>query len=102
VKALPNVDQIEATGEMAGVLSRVADAKQRVILTWKGKPVAAVVPLEDLDSLTRPSPEAAASFEKLIERIQSRIPKDISPETVETDIRAALEERREERLAGGH
>lgn len=38
-------------------------------------------------------------FDSLVERIQSRIPPDITPEEIEADITVVSEERRRERIA---
>ena len=41
----------EARGQLSDVISRAAFAKERIILTRHGKPVAAVVPIEDYELL---------------------------------------------------
>ena len=44
------------------VVSRAAYGKERVVLTRHGKPVAAVVPLEDLEALERLEDELDAEM----------------------------------------
>ena len=39
--------------EFAAILNRVADGKERIVLHRDGKPVAAVIPVEDLKLLER-------------------------------------------------
>ena len=41
----------EARGRFAEVVNRAAYAKDRIILTRRGKQIAAVVPIEDLEVL---------------------------------------------------
>ena len=43
----------DARKNLAEILNRVAYAKERVVLTRHGRQVAALVPIEDLDLLTR-------------------------------------------------
>jgi prevent-host-death family protein len=42
-----------AQDEFATILNRVADGKERIVLHRDGKPVAAVIPVEDLKLLER-------------------------------------------------
>ena len=48
---MANISTKEARGQLSTVVSRAAFAKERIILTRHGKPVAAVVPIEDLEFL---------------------------------------------------
>ncbi len=48
-----SVNTTEARENLAEVLNRVAYAKDRVRITRRGKDVAAVVPIEDLEFLER-------------------------------------------------
>jgi prevent-host-death family protein len=50
----PNTDYgqmttVEARGRLAELLNRAAYGHERVVLTRRGKPLAAVVPVEDLE-----------------------------------------------------
>jgi prevent-host-death family protein len=47
------LNSTEARERMADVLNRVAYAKDRVRITRRGKEVAAVVPIEDLELIER-------------------------------------------------
>ena len=51
--AMDSVNTTEARENLAEVLNRVAYAKDRVRITRRGKQVAAVVPIEDLEYLER-------------------------------------------------
>jgi prevent-host-death family protein len=42
---------VEARKQIGEVINRAAYGKERVILTRRGKPVAAVVPIEDVETL---------------------------------------------------
>ncbi len=50
---MDSVSTTEARGNLAEVINRVAYAKDRVRITRRGKQVAAVVPIEDLELLER-------------------------------------------------
>jgi prevent-host-death family protein len=50
----------DAARGFSEVVSRVAYARERLILTRRGRPLAAIVPIEDLEELeTRRATEAA-------------------------------------------
>jgi prevent-host-death family protein len=49
--AMPSVDLTNAGTELSDTLNRVIDRKERVIVQRDGRPVAALVPIEDLDLL---------------------------------------------------
>jgi prevent-host-death family protein len=42
---------IDARKDLADILNRAAYGKERVVLTRRGKDVAAIVPMDDLDTL---------------------------------------------------
>jgi len=48
---MPDISTGEARDNLATVVNRVAFGRERVTLTRRGKPVAAVIPLEDLELL---------------------------------------------------
>jgi hypothetical protein len=48
---MPELDEALEPGEVADMLSRVLERKERVILTRQGKTVAALIPSEDLEFL---------------------------------------------------
>jgi prevent-host-death family protein len=52
-RAMDSVNTTEARENLAEVINRVAYAKDRVRITRRGKQVAAVVPIEDLELLER-------------------------------------------------
>ena len=64
---------MKARDEFSDLVNRVAYGKERVVLTRRGKPLAAVVPLEDVE---------------LLERLEDRIDLD--------EARAALAEARDD------
>jgi prevent-host-death family protein len=50
---LPDITAADARREWSGLLNRVAFGKERVVVTRHGKPLAALVPVEDLGLLER-------------------------------------------------
>jgi prevent-host-death family protein len=48
---MPSVDLTDAGTELSDTLNRVIDSQERVIVQRHGRPVAALVPIEDLDLL---------------------------------------------------
>jgi prevent-host-death family protein len=48
---MSNISTKEAGGRFSDVINRAAFAKERIVLTRRGKAVAAVVPIEDLELL---------------------------------------------------
>ena len=55
--AKPTVHSIEELREnLSEITRRVSIAKERVIVTFHGKPLCAVVPVEDLESEQAPAP----------------------------------------------
>ncbi len=67
------IPTVKARDEFSDLVNRVAYGKERVVLTRRGKPLAAVVPLEDVE---------------LLERLEDRIDLD--------EARAALAEARDD------
>ncbi|MBI2942027.1 MAG: type II toxin-antitoxin system Phd/YefM family antitoxin [Chloroflexi bacterium] len=70
---MPSVTTVGARNQFSDVVNRAAYGKERVILTRRGKPIVAMVPIEDVH---------------LLEELEDRIDLD--------DARAALEETRRE------
>ena len=46
-----DIPTAEARKQFSEILNRAAYAKERVVLTRRGKPLAAVVPIEDIEAL---------------------------------------------------
>jgi len=46
-----NISTVKARGQLSTVINQAAFGKERVILTRRGKEIAAVVPIEDLKFL---------------------------------------------------
>ena len=67
------IPTVKARDEFSDLVNRAAYGKERVVLTRRGKPLAAVVPLEDME---------------LLERLEDRIDLD--------EVRAALAEGRDD------
>ncbi len=67
------ISTVKARDEFSDLVNRAAYGKERVVLTRRGKPLAAVVPLEDVE---------------LLERLEDRIDLDAA--------RAALAEARDD------
>ncbi len=67
------IPTVKARDEFSDLVNRAAYGKERVVLTRRGKPLAAVVPLEDVE---------------LLERLEDRIDLD--------EARAALAEARDD------
>lgn len=68
----------EARAELSALVNRVAHGRERVILTSRGKPKAALVGLDDLAALeglsvlSVPGYEALAAADRLVEGIRER------------------------------
>ena len=50
-KTIMNVSTVEAREKFSDVINRAAYGKERVILTRRGKPIVAVVPIDDIELL---------------------------------------------------
>ena len=48
---MPKISTVKARDEFSAVLNTAAYGKERVILTRRGKPLVAIVPIEDLEKL---------------------------------------------------
>lgn len=48
---MTNVPTVKAREHLADILNRVAYGKERIALTRRGKPLAAIVPIEDVELL---------------------------------------------------
>ncbi|MDR3554026.1 MAG: type II toxin-antitoxin system Phd/YefM family antitoxin [Syntrophobacteraceae bacterium] len=46
-----DIPTAEARKQFSEILNRAAYAKERVVLTRRGKPLAAIVPIEDIEAL---------------------------------------------------
>ena len=51
ISAMAEINTIEARANFSELVNRAAYGKERVVLTRRGKPVAVVVPLDDLELL---------------------------------------------------
>ncbi len=71
--SMVRIPTVKARDEFSDLVNRAAYGKERVVLTRRGKPLAAVVPLEDVE---------------LLERLEDRIDLD--------EARAALAEARDD------
>ncbi len=52
---------VEARENFSDLINKAAYGNERVILTRRGKALAVVVPLNDLDSLSTPASESAST-----------------------------------------
>ncbi|TAK36523.1 MAG: type II toxin-antitoxin system Phd/YefM family antitoxin [Chloroflexota bacterium] len=50
---MTSMSTAEARDQFSDVVNRAAYAKERIVLTRRGKPFAAVVPIEDLELIER-------------------------------------------------
>ena len=55
---MPSINVSKARAEFPEILNRVAYGKERIVISRHGKPLAAVVPIEDLRPLERRSRKA--------------------------------------------
>ena len=79
----------EARGKFSDLLGSVHYRGDVVIVERSGRPMVAVISVEMYERLTQ---ERQTSFE-VVDRIRSRVP-EITPETVEEDVAAAIGEVR--------
>lgn len=61
-RAVPTLSAMQARRAFAETLNRVAVGKERIVLTRRGRPVAALVPVEDL-----------RLYERLLEEYEDRL-----------------------------
>ena len=59
------VTTVEARSQLSEILNRAAYGRERVVLTRRGKPIAAVISIDDLNAL-----------EQLIERVEDSIDRE--------------------------
>ena len=59
---MAEINTIAARANFSEMVSRAAYGKERVVMTRHGKPVAAVIPLEDLEALERLEGERDAAL----------------------------------------
>ena len=59
---MAEINTFSARANFSELVSRAAYGKERVVLTRHGKPVAAVIPLEDLEALERLEDERDAKM----------------------------------------
>ena len=63
---------IDARKDLADILNRAAYGKERVVLTRRGKDVAAIVPMDDLNILEAIEDHMdLAESEKILERVRA-------------------------------
>jgi prevent-host-death family protein len=66
--SMPSVSTVHARNEFSSVLNRAAFGKERVILERRGKPIAAVVPIDDLRLLQKLEDDADIADAKAARR----------------------------------
>ena len=88
----------EARAELSALVNKVAHGKERIVLTSRGRPKAALVSLEDLEALGE-LPAAAARLAALraADRLVERIRRDRGGKDA-FDAAKELNDMREERL----
>lgn len=57
----------QARADLADLVSRVGYSGERILLTRHGKPLAALVPLADLEALERPAAEVGFTLAPAVE-----------------------------------
>jgi prevent-host-death family protein len=68
---MPKVAVIDARKDLADILNRAAYGKERVVLTRRGKDVAAIVPMDDLAILEALEDQMdLTESEKILERVK--------------------------------
>lgn len=87
---MTEMSTVDAREQLAEVVNRAAYGKERVILTRRGKPLAAVVPMEDVEALQR-----------LEARVRPAVGEPCRDELTPGE-RTALEELRDRALGPGH
>src|SRR5437660_2847418 len=82
---------IDARKDLADILNRAAYGKERVVLTRRGKDVAAIVPIDDLNILEAIEDHMdITESEKIFERVRAGAESVLSLE----EVRAKYEEKR--------
>src|SRR5947207_8259776 len=76
---------IDARKDLADILNRAAYGKERVVLTRRGKDVAAIVPMDDLNMLEAIEDHMdLKESEKILERVRARSEQLLTIEEVKT------------------
>lgn len=110
-----SLDATEARDAWSDTLNRAAYGKERLVLHRRGKPVAALIPIEDLKLLERLIQETAEpvemnaierkqlaySTQRLLDRIRARMPEAMTDEELAQDAKEAIAEARAERDTRG-
>jgi prevent-host-death family protein len=79
---------IDARKDLAEILNRAAYGKERVVLTRRGKDVAAIVPIDDLNVLEAIEDHMdLAESKKIMERVQAGSEQVLSLEEVKAKYR---------------
>ena len=86
------ISAVQARGKLGQILEEVYYRGDQYIIERAGKPMAAVVPIEQYERLER----ARERFFALVEKIQSRS-QEADPEEVERDVLAVVEAIRKQR-----
>jgi len=69
---MPKIAVIDARKDLAEILNRAAYGKERVVLTRRGKDVAAIVPIDDLNILEAIEDHMdVTESEKILERVRA-------------------------------
>jgi prevent-host-death family protein len=89
----------QARADLAELVSRVGYSGERILLTRHGKPLAALVPIEDLEALERPPAEIGFSIMPPAEREAEQTEK---PERKAGPMRIAAEHVDPRRPGWGH
>jgi prevent-host-death family protein len=66
--AITSISTIDAKEEFSTLLNRVSHNKERIVLTRRGKDIAAIVPLEDLYLLEQS--QSKSDLEESVEALQ--------------------------------
>jgi len=66
--AITSISTIDAKEEFSTLLNRVSNNKERIVLTRRGKDIAAIVPLEDLYLLEQS--QSKTDLEESVEALQ--------------------------------
>jgi prevent-host-death family protein len=80
---------IDARKDLADILNRAAYGKERVVLTRRGKDVAAIVPIDDLNILEAMEDHMDVSeSERILERVRAGSEQLLSLDEVKTKYQA--------------
>ncbi len=94
----------EVRERISDVLSRVAYGRERVIISRNGKPVAALISIDEFDWLRqfdREKEEARLAFGKAVEAIRERAARTGLDKMTDEEIDALIKDVRRERRARG-